>query len=73
MPLCFSQKLKCIENITVNKDQCIPNCQGIVITSYEKNEEDRNIKDFLSTFSFEYDLYKRKMPFPIPVKGKMGQ
>ena len=69
MSLCFGPKLKCIEDVKVELNHCLPNCQGSLITSYEKKEKSPKVEAFLATYNSDYDRYKRKLSYPASVKG----
>ena len=42
MPLCTLSQLYCIENITVDHSKCLKQCSGLVVSSYNKYEIEKN-------------------------------
>lgn len=71
--LCNPEELKCISKSkqTLEESLCLPNCDGLLITSYLKSEikNKESFKHFLTKIAEEYDNYKGKYKFPSSLKG----
>ena len=69
-PLCKLDGLRCYTSITVNSSQCLPNCEGLLITSFmSKKRDDVKLDHFLSNIKEQYDQFKGLYKFPPALKG----
>ena len=48
---------------------CSKKCEGRVITSYIKKENDAGIDEFAEKMLEEYTNFKKHVPFPSSIKG----
>ena len=52
MPLCIGEKLECVSNITIEKSDCLQQCSGLKVISYEQQDIENgilNLVDFLTS------------------------
>ena len=70
MPICSSEKLRCVENVTIDNSDCKPMCEGLIVTSYSRSENQRNLEKYISIVGKDYDNYKTFVKYPASIKGK---
>ena len=54
-----------------SKADCLPPCEGLMITSYEKNQLRHNLNEVLRERIKEYEVYKGEIDFPPKIRGFM--
>ena len=43
--MCTAEQLQCVSSIKVDKSECLQQCSGLLVTSFDKNEiEDRPVE-----------------------------
>ena len=81
--MCTAEQLQCVSSIKVDKSECLQQCSGLLVTSFDKNEiEDRPVEianalvDKLTKFMSEshylfQDMAKNFKGFCINLKFKI--
>ena len=59
----------CIENIKIEDSQCLPACEGVLVTSFTRTVNSKNPEDVMGNLLEEYDHYKGEFEFPAGLKG----
>ena len=69
--MCQESQNKCVENILVdiNNPKCLPPCSGLILTSFAKYNEDKNLPSLISDEVNEYNRYLKWSPLPSELKG----
>ena len=62
--------MKCVANISVDKDTCLYKCSGLLVTAYDRFEMSNHSKQFISKLSTYYWNYKGFHNFPVKFKSK---
>ena len=62
-PLCSSEQMDCVHNITVDTTDCLKPCSGLIVTSFTKTRENRNFDNWLTVLD-DYRFYKKVTTFP---------
>ena len=45
-------------------------CEGLLVTSYSKSENQRTLEQYTSLVGKDYDNYKTFVKYPASIKGK---
>jgi len=53
----------------VDYSECTPKCEGLLVTSYIKDDQIQIPDDFAMKIFEEYDQYKLNLEFPSAIKG----
>ena len=61
--------MNCIDNIKVDTSDCLKPCSGLIVTSFTKTQENRNMDNWLTVLD-DYKVYKKVTTFP---SGQMGK
>ena len=61
----------CVKNININDSDCLPACEGVLVTSYTKSNSHKRLEDVMGNIVEEYDFYKGKVEYPSGLKGKL--
>ena len=62
---------ECVSNITVdNTYDCIPPCTGLVVTSFSKSENNKDVNSLFQIIINDYNKYKTITPYPAGFNGK---
>ena len=71
VPLCSKKQKKCVDNILVdiNNPKCLPPCSGLILTSFSKYKEDKNLPSLISDEVNEYNRHLKWSPIPSELKG----
>ena len=56
IPVCTSEKMACISNVTINGPKCYKKCSGLIVTSYTEHEMEDKFQTDLLKYLFEKDL-----------------
>ena len=72
-PLCSSQQLQCVKNISTDTSQCRPMCEGLLVTSYSRSDNQRTLEQYTSLVGKDYDNYKTFVKYPASIKGSQGK
>ena len=57
--------MNCIDNIKVDISGCRKPCSGLIVTSFTKTQENRNMDRWLTVLD-DYKVYKKETPIPMP-------
>ena len=57
MPLCTPDKIDCVRNIETKYEECLPQCSGLWVNSFDK-EKNINLNKEKSKLSKQYWNYK---------------
>ena len=52
--------------------ECTPKCDGLLVTSYIKDDLIQTPDDFAMKMFLDYDKYKLNVEFPSAIKGKLN-
>ena len=66
--MCKADEVKCVANLSVGKQNCLKKCSGLLVTSFEKNNEYQSER-FITKLSTKYWSYKGYFQFPKDFKG----
>ena len=69
MPLCTSDQLACIKKVNPDYSKCAKSCNGILVTSYERDEFAESLDSLIPQLVEQYDKYKIKIDFPREIEG----
>ena len=69
--MCSKSQMACIQKLRekINITDCLPPCSGLMLTSYDKNDQNMNLDNLISK---ELDAYKKITKghnFPSELKG----
>ena len=59
----------CIKDITADDSLCFPSCEGILVTSYTKSDNNKRPEHVMGKVMEEYDAYKGQVEYPAGLKG----
>ena len=70
-PICSSGEQKtCVENLVSDPStECLPRCDGILVTSFMKTENFNEAEVVTPELLNQYNNYKQFIPFPEEIKG----
>ena len=68
-PVCKDEQNNCLNDFNIDLSVCSKNCEGLLITSYIRNENVAEIDEFAEKILKEYSEYKKYVPFPTSIKG----
>ena len=57
------KKLECVNNVIVDTVSCLKPCSGLLVTSFSKSNDNKNLDD-LFPFLKAYNYYKKITPYP---------
>ena len=63
------KQMNCIENIKVDTSDCLKPCSGLIVTSFTKTQENRNMDNWLTVLD-DYQVYKKVTVVPFGETGK---
>ena len=63
------KQMNCIENIKVDISGCLKPCSGLIVTSFTKTQEKRNMDNWLTVLD-DYQVYKKVTVVPFGETGK---
>ena len=52
--------------------ECTPTCEGLLVTSYIKDDHKMAPDEFAMKMIEDYDKYKLNVEFPSAIKGKLN-
>ena len=68
-PLCSSERLECVENVTVDTSKCMKSCSGLIVTSFSKEGEEKNLDHLFKPIVDSYNNFKKISAYPFSYKG----
>ena len=71
MPLCLAEKLECVSNIMIDKSDCLQQCSGLLVTSYDQQDIENgvlNLVDYLNSKVY-YQSKEYRKDVSAKVKG----
>ena len=70
-PICNSLQLNCVENVTLDGTNCLPQCSGLLLKSFYKSEknQDKNLEELIPEEWTSYRDYKKYIEFPTSLAG----
>ena len=71
-PLCSSSKdLDCVLNVehNVTSSACLPHCSGLIVSSFTKSDQNKNMESLFPVVIAPYNVYKTKTEVPYGYKG----
>ena len=71
MPLCIAEKLECVSNIMIDKSDCLQQCSGLLVTSYDQQDIENgvlNLVDYLNSKVY-YKSQEYRKDISAKVKG----
>ena len=69
VPVCSTEQLQCVKNISVDNTGCQPMCEGLIVTSYSRAENQMDLEKYISLVGKDYDNYKTFVKYPASIKG----
>ena len=69
-PICSEQKLECVNKIPVDSLNCMKPCSGLIVTSFDKFEEYKNLEVLYPKILRQYNAFKRISTYPPGLIGK---
>ena len=69
-PLCYAQKLECVNTVPVDTSSCMKPCSGLIVTSFDKSEKDKNIEILYPQMWRQYNNFKTIPEYPPGFTGK---
>ena len=70
-PVCSTQEQnECIESISTSFHECLPKCEGVLVTSFFKSENTADAEVVAPKLMEQYNEYKKFMKFPGYLKSK---
>ena len=55
--------------VDISNPECLPPCSGLILTSFSKYKEDKNLPSLISDEVNEYDRYLKWSPLPPELNG----
>ena len=71
VPLCSRKNMNCVQSLKLDFSSCILPCSGLVLTSFAKQENSKNIEESLPEEFHFYQIYKKHLPFPPALSGSI--
>ena len=68
-PLCSAQKLECANAISVDTSSCMKPCSGLIVTSFFKSENYKDVKLLYPKIWRQYNNFKTISTFPSGLIG----
>ena len=69
-PVCSKiQNSVCIASIIPNSTECLPNCDGVLVTSYFKTKNENDAEVVAPNLIEQYNKYKKLVKFPPKLEG----
>ena len=70
-PICNSWQLNCVANVTLDGSNCLPQCSGLLLTSFYKSEKnhEKNLEELIPAEWNSYRDYKKYIEFPPSLAG----
>ena len=70
VPICYPSKIRdCLNGVKPDHSKCEKTCEGILVTSYEKDESHQNVESVGRKLIQDYDSYKMDIDFPDTLEG----
>ena len=70
-PFCTSNELDCVKKISTDIQNCLPPCNGLVLTSFSKSEPNQNLSTRVLQNIDTYFKYMDWFEYPSGLKGNM--
>ena len=73
--MCGASEQACLDKIPVEYEDCLPPCEGLSITSFDKDitRHYRKLEEKLTSLMYQYSRYKNQfekpLEFPANLKG----
>ena len=72
-PVCSNQEQNdCIKSISTSFHECLPKCEGVLVTSFFKSENTADAEVVAPKLMQQYNKYKKFVKFPGYLKSKYG-
>ena len=70
-PICWTESEKeCADSIRPDLSDCLPNCEGVMVTSFIKTENEEDASSVAANLYKSYGNYKQHtLSFPSDLKG----
>ena len=68
-PICSSEKLECMKSININPIECLHPCSGLILSSFTKSVESKDLESLISRKITTYRNYTKWFEFPSGIKG----
>ena len=70
-PVCSTQEQnECIESKNTSFHECLPKCEGVLVTSFIKSENNADAEVVAPKLMEQYNEYKKFVKFPGYLKSK---
>ena len=63
--------MNCVQSVKLDFSICILPCSGLVLTSFAKQENSKNVEKSLQAEFHLYKIYKKHLPFPPALSGSI--
>ena len=70
-PLCPAQMLECVNKIQVDTSSCMKPCTGLIVTSFDKSENHKDLQLLYPKVLTQYNNYKTISEYPPGLVGKV--
>ena len=67
--VCKQSQLSCVKKVKPDNSKCAKSCEGILVTSYIKDDIGQSVQNLVPRLLMEYDKYKIHIQFPPEIKG----
>ena len=69
--VCSPDKVSsCVESMKIDNSKCLPSCEGLMITSFAKFDNDKEAESVMRKIFDAYRTFKGHLKFPKAVKGR---
>ena len=70
-PLCSSSKrIECLKEVkVVTHDECVPPCSGLIVTSFAKSDQEKNVDEWFPNLMLQYNQFNKITPYPYGFEG----
>ena len=69
-PICSADMFECMKSIKVNASGCLHPCSGLILSSFTKSVESKNLESLISREVIAYRNYTKWFRFPSGIKGE---
>ena len=69
-PICSADMFECMKSIKVNASGCLHPCSGLILSSFTKSVESKNLESLISREIIAYRNYTKWFRFPSGIKGE---
>merc|ERR1711994_457787 len=63
-----SKRIECLKEVKVETHECVPPCSGLIVTSFTKLDQEKNVDELFPNLMHQYNQFKKITPYPYGVE-----